>query len=383
MKYFKFAYHIFTKNTFMSMILLLQLLISMLLAAVMTGITAGAYRSVAAFGSLAKENGVFYSFDSMKYDPYEDSDGFVLQKIEQADILRVSVYNSESNRKIWAYSSDGLRHFRPPLQKGAWLTDAQPENGVIPGVLTLPVTDADVGDVVQFPIHGSETILVKIVGILKNPFSIDFQKGGTVGADTIMEKSAEPMLLVNQDSMGDEYEPYRFRCSSSLVFYETDDPDVIQANNEALSSFGWVTPFETVRQRALDQAAFVLRRIAPFFVFAFLVTITGLVGCSILLIEDHLRLYGVLFVTGRTWKDCYKIIFAFIAIFSVVGFVVSALLYYLLVAADVVTAMGAIFTPLCVFAPLVIAVVLFAVATVPCALLNRHTPVSLLRKSEA
>ena len=148
--------------------------------------------------------------------------------------------------------------------------------------------------------------------------------------------------------MGDEYEPYRFRCSSSLVFYETDDPDVIQANNEALSSFGWVTPFETVRQRALDQAAFVLRRIAPFFVFAFLVTITGLVGCSILLIEDHLRLYGVLFVTGRTWKDCYKIIFAFIAIFSVVGFVVSALLYYLLVAADVVTAMGAIFTPLCV-----------------------------------
>ncbi|MGN1457210.1 MAG: hypothetical protein ACI4XP_04550 [Acutalibacteraceae bacterium] len=351
MKYFKIAYNMFVHKLLFNVILIIEIAALLILSNVVIA---------------------SYNSKSMLYRPYEDilnnNEGVAVYidpaeminnqdeimnnirknlegdlRIITTDVLACVSEKTEPSSKMYQdngkveyilLDSDVLSKLRLPLSAGRWCSSELNSQGQIE-VIASGGTDAelnkvyhtDMGDVIVVGILTDNTYCPKTYKT--NAFTEDSQKGifgyfdtfdcnvSTQGAFLLADKK----LLSNANS--DEW--YKICGTNMLISYGSGVSDEVkEKNNKYLKTVATVEcDFSEIVSETKKEMNNDLMKMLPIILVAVIVVLSGLTGSVAISTMKQVRNFGIFFLCGCRWKDCFRIISANVLIVFVLSGVLT------------------------------------------------------------
>jgi ABC-type antimicrobial peptide transport system permease subunit len=230
--------------------------------------------------------------------------------------------------EIIAYDYGILRLYRPMLNTGRWLDDADNSADYIPAVLTRKVYGIALNDIIELTsqIDNSANVRVKIVGIQSVNIFLDLNKGGSGFSSTgFVEYDNKPRLIVDRDMalmhLGTDSE---IKAASKIVM--TSDEDVISQ----LKSYGFYQPLSEIYESGLTDRNNRVLFFVPYIILLSAVSISGLIGCLTLSVIRNMKMFAILMMIGYRITDILKIIVYYLVIICLCSCIFSVIVYFVL-----------------------------------------------------
>ena len=336
MKYFKIAYNMFVHKLLFNVILIIEIAALLILS----NVVIASYNSKAMlyrpYEDILNNEGVavyvdftymIYNYDEIMSDLQENLEGDI--KITTTDYLSTIGETTQPSSKMFydngcvdyiLLDSEVLNKLRLPLAAGRWCSSELNSQGQIE-VVASGGTDAelnkvyhtDMGDIVVVGILTDNTY--RPVGWTSYAFADDnksifgffntFDSNvSTAGAFVLGSKNL--FTNVSPDNWNREYDTHL------LISYGSDVSDEVkEKNKEYLETIGKVEcDFSEIVSATKNEMNNDIMKMLPIILVAVIVVLSGLTGSVAISTMKQVKNFGIFFLCGCRWKDCFKIISA-------------------------------------------------------------------------
>ena len=369
MRYFKLAYDIFINKFLFNLLVILEIAAMLIL----TNTVIATYNSkkmlYEPYKEMLSHNGVVFinaGFEEGYYDDKKEIQEIYdkYNYLSYPAIIEMFKENLKGNTEIIYTISRGLRSnegglisklegydtdvvnafyidhsifekLRMPLAAGRWASSEKNENGEIEIVISGG-TNAVLDKVYDTPLGK-----IKVVGILTDntyvppaefPESINdklsifnYYKPFDCNIST-----RPPFALVDLNLFGDT--AYTQFNSAWFILYEDGlSEDDIAYNTNYLKQFGQIRDmygeenFSTLSEQSEKYLNDIYTRMLPIVIAAAVVILAGLIGSVAISTIKQIKNFGIFFLCGCRWKDCTRIIIAYLTILFSVAAVLTVL----------------------------------------------------------
>ena len=366
MRYFKLAYDIFT-NKFMFNLLVILEIFAML---ILTNTVIATYNSkkmlYEPYREILSHNGVVFisaGFEEGFYDDKKEIQDIYDKygNIYYPAIVEMFKKNLKGNTEIIYTINNGLKSeivstmegydtnnvncfyidhkifekLRMPLSAGRWASSETNENGEIEIVISGGT------NAVLDKVYDTDIGKIKIVGILTDntyvppaemPESINdklsifnYYKPFDCNIST-----RAPFALIDQNLCGDKNNPI-FNSAWFISYEDGLSEEDIAYNNNYLKQFGQIRDvygeenFSTLSEQSEKYLNDIYTRMLPIVIASAVVILAGLIGSVAISTVRQIKNFGILFLCGCRWKDCTRIIIAYLTILFSIAVVLTIL----------------------------------------------------------
>ncbi len=364
MRYFKLAYDIFTNKFLFNLLVILE--ISAML--ILTNTVIATYNSkkmlYEPYREMLSHNGVVFisaGFEEGFYDDKKEIQDIYDKygNIYYPAIIDMFKENLKGNTEIIYTMNNGLKSeivstmegydtdnvncfyidhsifekLRMPLSAGRWASSETNENGEIEIVISGGT------NAVLDKVYDTNIGKIKIVGILTD--------------NTYVPPAEMPESINDKLSIFNYYKPFDCNistrapfalidqnlCDDDLIFnsawfisYEDGlSEEDIAYNNNYLKQFGEIRDlygeenFSTLSEQSEKYLNDIYTRMLPIVIAAAVVILAGLIGSVAISTVRQIKNFGILFLCGCRWKDCTRIIIAYLTILFSIAVVLTIL----------------------------------------------------------
>ena len=256
---------------------------------------------------------------------------------------------------LWAYflDHDVFDKLRLPLAAGRWASSEKTEEGAIE-VVASGGTTAELNKV-----YDSSFGKLKVVGILTQttyippgPFTTDNQTEQRSLFDYYQTfdntvSLHAPFLIADQQLYPSAY---WFPDSIWFVSYGKNiSEEDFQENNAYLRNFGTIRSrygeenFQTIREQSRKAINNIYLRMLPIILAAAVVVLAGLVGSIAMATVRQKKNFGIFFLCGCRWKDCTRIVLAYLSILLAAAGVLTVIGVFVMNALNMEYLIGAVY----------------------------------------
>lgn len=356
MKYFRYGCLSISKNIAFTFIMVLEVMALL----VTTNVTIGSANSkmvlVKPFFDIINKEGYYCAFEPMWETSEEATEYYGLfNKLKSVTII------SSDESSSSAIIDDGIFFkYNMPLQSGSWPKTAADEQGrpyvvvspdymknvgdtitafgvgecVISGVLTevtyipnLSFYDEEEGNITSFYRSADYTMTIEAI---KAGSADELKYSDSV---IIMAKSAYKALNNNQDvtylscfivyddNISEADKEYNKGIMEQITNFQEDNPDLFQIKPE-------FTPLSQIKADTDTYITNSYINILPIILVVAAIVLIGLIGSVAINTVTQIKNYGIYFLCGSKWSDCFKISLANISIILLFSGVLSGVLLY-------------------------------------------------------
>jgi len=369
----KLAYHIFCKNLLSSIIVTVQIVALLFITNEIIVTTNDFYKTVNIYNEcgLSDIKGVIVdcgSENSISPKVLESIDG--IKYCETGNTIMYDYYN------FITYSRNFVEDYKPKISEGKWLNEYNGEMDTIPVVLTYPVSDFRVGDIIT--IDEELDIKINIVGVLNDPYYFSLSAGGTGMNTRYVMKNAYSAysympLLTLSDYVelfpGYEYNSLSGTGKAIILKNSADEEKALEITNKNYVS----RTFKDILEFGKDEAFARIRALSPFVLLLFLISIIGLAGCISLSTLKNLNFYSVLYLQGASAQKSTFISMIYVTFYILIAFILFLSIFF---------AAG---KTMCIYnwiASVLILCLLITLSFIPYKILKSNPPIECFRESE-
>lgn len=371
MRLMKFSYHLFCRNILISILIVVQLVVSLLLLNDVIETANGYFVTVDEYASCNLPN-----INGLIVDSEEKIPNRILNKISKDSIKYkengYSVFYSDF--KLYGYSKEFVKDYVPEIKEGKWLDQCSTNSKVVPVV--IPYSDFNeysVGDEIE--IDSDNNIVAKVVGILKSSYYCSFNGGGIFYNTKTMLKSVNdsdntstPLLTLSNYLPKDGMYS---RVSQAIIFKNGSD---IKEAGKVLSEYYEVRSFKDVMDNGVSEAFGRVRVLGPLIITLLLVSIFGMIGCIAISTYKNIKFFSVLYICGASSKKCFLISILYTAIYIVITLIAFFIIF--------VFVMDKSLCWLNYIALLIMILMLLSLSLIPYKILKNNPPIKVLKENK-
>lgn len=308
MRQVKLATDFLFHKTILYIIILIQFTAAFVLLHMCVGIYNRGRYYLDIMAPLQQENLLYYTpasyHDDYTVHPYLDMGEIALCKVYESSVID----RNTLVQRIVAYDDMILDTIQLPLKKGVWEKTVG-EDGAIPVVINEELEGYRLGQTLTFYDNEGGEIRLRITGVLQLSQVLRFSAGGS---GTCFQD-----LFKDIDKNTPIFSTYSHNVEGKNIamttdpnrLYLYDSPEAMQNGRDTLVDRGQTSSFQEIYDRTSDEFHLRLRVLVPYFLCAFLVSLIGLVGTSVLNVLQNLRNFSIYYLVGGTWQACTGVLF--------------------------------------------------------------------------
>ncbi|MDR0381427.1 MAG: hypothetical protein LBH86_05480 [Oscillospiraceae bacterium] len=304
----KIALRFLLKSLILSIIMMMQLSITIILANFLLG-------KYNALSDVLRITDNFSGYDTYMYmpasfvfnsDSRNDNLEHLLNKYKSEIIFEQSVggfyqANNGTEYEVYALGDTTSRTLTDSTINGKWYADAE--------CLYVPCVtyqDHDLGDIISL-VMDNHVIEFQVVGTVSRRANIlKFHAASNKPVLEHMfanngENSPYSLLLFNQADI-----PYEFDIiadNSALVYFNTNDDVIREKIIQEFRNIAWFVQLEDARIESEDQFAIHLKTLTPMIVSIFLVGLISMLCLTVLNSIRHMRIVSIYYIVGMSWAS--------------------------------------------------------------------------------
>jgi ABC-type antimicrobial peptide transport system permease subunit len=326
------------------------------------------------FKSFSELNGGVFSSDSFGVFSEDDIRNTI---VGDYDVLNTSFFMF--NFDVLAFDKEVLNNFRPDISKGKWLDEVEANNDYLPAVLTRNVSGIGLNDIIDLHhLYTNDIIKIKIVGIQRVNFSLNLNVGGHgFSSSDIVRSDNVPRLIVNRNMALEHIHPdLEIKTSSTIIV--TESQNVIAD----FKNYGYLRSFNEIYESGIDDRNSRVLFFLPLTLLLFSVSMSGLIGCSILAIIRNMKSFAIFMMIGYNKIDITKIIISYLVLICMCSSFFGVIIYYLLGNSSITLFLhSAILVKLNSFIiPLIILSIVIMIGFVPLSIIKKQQLKEILRR---
>ncbi len=393
--YVRLGLTLFRKRFFTSLVIILQLFVTILAANILIFI----------YNENMKDINIMKNFDTdrtylwmkVAFDEDEDIKREHLSRLEETSSVRGvesilscgSIYN-DVQIDLYGYGENTGNLINMPLESGTWYNKVPKKDGVINCVSISDKAGFEVGEILELEIyfiHNDEAITqtFQIVGAMG-------KRGRVLAFTGSSSDPAYDSLLYNYDSTDGYnetalifdkndiagFDSSQYWYSNRLIFLDSSNDTSFMSLKDELSKYSYVVKLEQAKTNTLQEVRRVMMGFLPIIIPLFLIGFLGVVCISILNTLKYMRNFAIFFICGMRWKDSILICLSYIA-YIISGVLILCIPGYvwlkdLLDTGGIMAANNYLFT-----LGALLAVMLLSLVT-PFLLIRKEEPIKVLRK---
>ena len=393
--YVRLGLTLFRKRFFTSLVIILQLFVTILAANILIFI----------YNENMKDINIMKNFDTdrtylwmkVAFEEDEDIKREHLSRLEETSSVRGvesilscgSIYN-DVQINLYGYGENTGNLINMPLESGTWYNKVPKKDGVINCVSISDKPGFEVGEILELEIyfiHNDEAITqtFQIVGAMG-------KRGRVLAFTGSSSDPAYDSLLYNYDSTDGYnetalifdkndiagFDSSQYWYSNRLIFLDSSNDTSFMSLKDELSKYSYVVKLEQAKTNTLQEVRRVMMEFLPIIIPLFLIGFLGVVCISILNTLKHMRTFAIFFICGMGWKNTILICLSYIA-YIISGVLILCIPGYvwlkdLLDTGGIMAANNYLFT-----LGALLAVMLLSLVT-PFLLIRKEEPIKVLRK---
>lgn len=393
--YVRLGLTLFRKRFFTSLVIILQLFVTILAANILIFI----------YNENMKDINIMKNFDTdrtylwmkVAFEEDEDIKREHLSRLEETSSVRGvesilscgSIYN-DVQINLYGYGENTGNLINMPLESGTWYNKVPKKDGVINCVSISDKAGFEVGEILELEIyfiHNDEAITqtFQIVGAMG-------KRGRVLAFTGSSSDPAYDSLLYNYDSTAGYnetalifdkndiagFDSSQYWYSNRLIFLDSSNDTSFMSLKDELSKYSYVVKLEQAKTNTLQEVRRVMMGFLPIIIPLFLIGFLGVVCISILNTLKYMRNFAIFFICGMRWKDSILICLSYIA-YIISGVLILCIPEYvwlkdLLDTGGIMAANNYLFT----FGALLFVALLSLVT--PFLLIRKEEPIMVLRK---
>ena len=254
--------------------------------------------------------------------------------LEGGPLSTMEGYNADSVN-IFYIDHNIFKKLRMPLATGKWASSEKNENGEIEMVISGG-TNAVLDKVYDTPLGK-----IKVVGILTDNTYVPPSEFPENINDKLSifnyykpfdcrVSTRAPFALIDQNLLNNTI-GFRFNSAWFISYEDGLSDEDIAYNTNYLKQFGQVRDvygeenFSTLSEQSEKYLNDIYTRMLPIVIAAAVVILAGLIGSVAISTIKQIKNFGIFFLCGCRWKDCTRIIIAYLTILFSVAAVLTVL----------------------------------------------------------
>ncbi len=367
MRFIKFAYYLFTKNMFMSIIIVFQLTFSLIVISDVISTANGYFVTINEYenSNLSDINGLIVNIDEIEI-PDKIIKSLPQNALKYREHGYMAIYDEY---EFMTYSKDFILDYKPEIKSGIWLDESYVESDAIPVVLPYETEGLEVGKTVDLNLDGIKKI--KIVGILKNPYYCGFSTGGTkLNTKLMLENISDKIVFLTISDYVPE-EKLQLGEIEALVF---KDSKYVKDSFKIINKQYYCMTFTDVLENGRIDALSRVKALSPFIILLLMVSLVGMIGCISITTLKNLNFYSILYINGASNFECTLISLFYTSIFIIITLFFNCIVYIFWIHKTM-----CIYNYLAIF---IFVIALLLLSYIPYRILKNNPPVDIFRRTK-
>lgn len=410
----KLGIKLFFKKFFLSLIIILQISVTVLL----TNLIVGSYNLIDEAFALTnnfpeqKTYFVMPGFDGYNltariertqelFDKYKNE---IL--VEQVLARNIQSDDNQSYLTI-SYGKKTSEYLNMPLKNGCWYTEAESGDYVpcvikgaysVGDIIRLPITyeqnknqgeQASEEDMLNHPELKQEDktnpvyITFRVCGLLKENYRIltFATSSNNLMLEHLFDKITDmPVILFNQEDLKKFNVVTGYSLgTNSMLYMQTDNPETKQQIVDEFKEQAWIVPYEQAHSESKYEFFKKLKILLPLMISILFVGLISALCITLLNAYNHIRVFSIYYICGMNWKSSFLIILSYVMC-HVISSILVFLGFVLLLKNELSTGMY-IFNSLNIFSSVAIFVIMTIVSLMaPYFLLKKEQPLKQLKQ---
>ncbi len=388
MKYFKFAFMSIYDNIRMTLLMILEIIVVLLGINIIIGAYNNRNMLIEPYKEILEKTGWY-----MVNDKNVVNDEPLLDDM-QGDLKQIRIVNYLDNMgdipiRIKIVPDEIINNMKLSVQLGKWKTSSEKEIVCISAPNKYGIS---AGDVIQTAnISG-----IKVTAVLTDPCYIpEFTNWRSMGG--IDENFYSKYSIVYYDEKVEDNELVLIMSASEFaetglkevstnfkfILYDNNPTAENIAHNEQIikENYNCGIPLSSIKYRAELSVKNLLNKYLPIAICAFVVILIGFISCTAVNTLKQMRNYGILFICGMKWSDCTKICSTYTAVIMLCSVCLSVVVFSVCSIFNISANLGLSFGMNNVIISAVVILVIFLLnMIVPAFIINRKTPVEIIRE---
>lgn len=388
MKYFRFAFMAIYDNIRMNLLMILEIVVVLLGVNIIVGAYNNRNMLVEPYREILEKTGWYMVNDKnvVNNEPLLDE--------MKGDLKQVRIFYYLDNMgdipvRIKIVPDEIIDNMKLSVQSGKWETSSERETVCISAPNRYGIS---AGDVIRTDNIGE----IRVSAVLTDPCYIpDFTSWSSMGGvkENFYKKysviyydeeisDSEIVLIMSASEfseIGLEYNASGFK----FILYDENPTAENIAHNEKIikENYNCGVPLSSIKYRAELDVKNLLNKYLPVAVCAFIVILIGFINCTAVNTLKQMRNYGILFICGMKWNDCTKICSAYTAIIIFCSVCLSVVAFSVCNIFDISAKLGLQFEPdNIIISAFAILIIFLLNLIVPAFIINRKTPVEIIRE---
>ena len=388
MKYFRFAFMAIYDNIRTNLLMIIEIVIVLLGVNIIVGAYNNRNMLVEPYREILEKTGWYMVNDKnvVNNEPLLDE--------MKGDLKQVRIFYYLDNMgdipvRIKIVPDEIIDNMKLSVQSGKWETSSERETVCISAPNRYGIS---AGDVIRTDNIGE----IRVSAVLTDPCYIpDFTSWSSMGGvkENFYKKysavyydeeiSDSELLLVMSASefseTGLEYNASGFK----FILYDENPTAENIAHNEKIikENYNCGVPLSSIKYRAELDVKNLLNKYLPVAVCAFIVILIGFINCTAVNTLKQMRNYGILFICGMKWSDCTKICSAYTAIVIFCSVCLSVVAFSVCNIFDISAKLGLQYeSDNIIISAFAILIIFLLNLIVPAFIINRKTPVEIIRE---
>lgn len=303
MFYLKYGTSMLFKNILLSVILAVQIAVSIFLCGMTVSKVENLDNNVRIFERIRAQDGIF------AMPVFEFSTDNAIQKVKKLPGVKqvVQVYQSffttdMQEIQIMYYDDYLLENCPLPLSKGQWFKTEDKSADTIPVIVNRETFDHRLGDTFEM-----EENKYKIIGVLdKRQQYFSFESGGNQeNISTLVQNfdKGNPLFLCRSRDFSEAY--LQQVCSSDPNFLVLFEKDIAKTQKEqivsSLNNIGFTKSIAALYEDGVAQIKSDFISLSPYILLSFLLSILGVASSVTLMMRKESYTFSVYYICGIPW----------------------------------------------------------------------------------
>lgn len=237
----------------------------------------------------------------------------VMQNPQVEGIGRIYLGSTTCNNAVCnlaVYSNEVIRHYTPSLQEGAWFSqNIKKDQESIQAVVSADI-GLKIGQTVEIEVMDNKKLLIRVVGILKQPTQYLYPSGGAsparFSADLIIAQSS--VVILSEKEYGDAADlifPREIGIPENIFIFlnpkeSYKDSNLSLAN---LRKYGELTPMDSLISTYRKDTTILIVGGTIFFIVFFFLAVTGTISNYVMQQLKNRRLLTIYYLVGMNWRQ--------------------------------------------------------------------------------
>lgn len=309
------------------------------------------------------------------------------------DLKQIRIVNYFDNMgnipiKIKIVPDEIINNMKLSVQSGKWKTSSEKETVCISAPNKYGIS---AGHIIQT----ASISRIKVTAVLTDPCYIpDFINWSSMdGIENFYSKYSivyydkevedNELLLIMSESEFAETGLEISGTNFKFILYDDNPTAENTAHNEQIikDNYSAGVALSDIKNRAELSVKNLLNKYLPLAICAFIVILIGFISCTAVNTLKQMRNYGILFICGMKWNDCAKICSAYTAVIILCSVCLSITVFSACSMFNISANLGLSFELNNIFISAIVIMTIFLLnMIVPAFIINRKTPVEVIRK---